>query len=275
MQKKFTTRPLSHREQELYLVLESEGRNVFRVRDLKEFKLPFSYEHVRVLVQRLEGKGWLTPLGKGVYLRLPASTVLKGRAYLEDPFKVGLTLFDGYLAFQSALKVHGLSEYEPFTVYVATRNKSQTVTVLEQYEIRAITFRKRYTGYEKKDGYVVSTVAKTFFDCFFHPQYAGGYPEILKSLHACQSMDWEEFLKYLRKFASDSLCQKIGYLLSLLLSKTKYEVPKKVLSYLKSRAKAGAKTRLDPKRAKGNIVRDWQVYDNIGEGKLLSWWLHG
>ena len=275
MQKKFTTRPLSHREQELYLVLESEGRNVFRVRDLKEFKLPFSYEHVRVLVQRLEGKGWLTPLGKGVYLRLPASTVLKGRAYLEDPFKVGLTLFDGYLAFQSALKVHGLSEYEPFTVYVATRNKSETVTVLEHYEIRAITFRKRYTGYEKKDGYLVSTVAKTFFDCFFHPQYAGGYPEILKSLHACQSMDWEEFLKYLRKFASDSLCQKIGYLLSLLLSKTKYEVPKKVLSYLKSRAKAGAKTRLDPKRAKGNFVREWQVYDNIGEHKLLSWWLHG
>jgi len=272
MQKKFTTQPLSHREQQLYLTLESEGTNVFKVRDLKELKLPFSYDHIRVLVQRLEAKGWLTPLGKGVYLRLPASAGLKGKVYLEDPFKVALTLFDGYLAFQSALKVHGLSEYEPFTVYVATRNKSETVHVLKQYEIKAITFRNRYTGYVKKDGYTVSTIAKTFFDCFFHPQYAGGYPEVLKSLDAFETMNWEEFLKYLRKFASDSLCQKIGYLLSL-LAKTKYKVPVKVLGYLKSRARVKAK--LDPKLPKGNLVREWQVYDNIGERNLLSWWLHG
>lgn len=272
MQKKFTTEPLSHREQQLYLTLESEGQNVFRVRHLKELKLPFSYEHVRVLVRRLERKGWVTSLGKGVYLRLPASAALHGKVYLEDPFKVALKLFDGYLAFHSALKVHGLSEYEPFTVYVATRNKSETFTVLEQYEVKAITFRSRYTGYERKDGYTVSTIAKTFFDCFFHPQYAGGHPEVLKSLHACDTMDWEEFLKYVKKFASDSLCQKIGYLLWLLV-KTKYDVPKKILSYLKSRV--GVKTRLDPKRREGKLVPEWQVYDNLGERKLLSWWLHG
>ena len=272
MKKNLTTQPLSHREQQLYLTLESEGRNVFRVSDLKELKAPFSYEHIRVLVQRLKRKGWVTSLGKGVYLRLPASAALSGRVYLEDPFKAALKLFDGYLAFHSALKVHDLSEYEPFTVYVATRNKSETLTVLKQYEIKAITFRNRYTGYEKKDGYTVSTISKTFFDCFFHPQYAGGYPEILKSLHACDSMYWEEFLKYLRKFASDSLCQKIGYLLSLLI-KTEYKVPKKVLNYLKSRVRV--KTKLDPGRPEGKLVHEWQVYDNIGENRLLSWWLHG
>jgi predicted transcriptional regulator of viral defense system len=159
-------------------------------------------------------------------------------------------------------------------VYVATRNKSQTIDVLEQYEVKAITFRSRYTGYAKKNGYTVSTIAKTFFDCLFHPQYAGGYPEILKSLHTCENMDWEEFLKYLRRFASDSLCQKIGYLLSL-LGKTKHKVPAKVLNYLESRTKAGAKTRLDPKRPAGRLVSMWQVYDNVGERKLLSWWFHG
>jgi predicted transcriptional regulator of viral defense system len=50
-------------------------------------------------------------------------------------------------------------------------------------------------------------------------------------------------------------------------------VPVKVLGYLKSRARVKAK--LDPKLPKGNLVREWQVYDNIGERKLLSWWLHG
>jgi len=272
MKKKFTTRPLSHREQQLYLTLESKGQSAFRISDLKQLDLPLSYEHLRVLVQRLEGKGWLTSLGKGVYLRLPASAAVNGKVYLEDPFKVALKLFRGYLAFQSALKIHGLSEYEPFTVYVATRNKSETVALLKQYEVRAITFRSRYTGFETKDGYVVSTVAKTFFDCFFHPNYAGGYAEVLKSLHSCTSIDWQEFLKYVKRFASDNLCQKIGYLLSV-LAKAHYDVPKAVISYLKSRV--NVKTRLDTKRAGGEFKQEWQLYDNIGEQKLLSWWFHG
>jgi len=272
MKKKFATVPLSHTEQQLYLRLESEGQNVFRVSDLRGQGLPFSYGHLRVLIQRLEKKGWLTSLGKGVHLRLPASAALSGKTYLEDPFKVALKLFRGYLAFQSALKIHGLSEYEPFTIYVATRNKSETIGLLKQYEVRAITFRKRYAGYEKKDGYVVSTVAKTFFDCFFHPHYAGGYTEVLKSLHSCDSIDWEEFRKHLEKFASDNLCQKIGYLLSL-MAKADYKVPKAVTSYLRSRV--NAKIRLDQKRKGGKLVQEWKLYDNIGEHKLLSWWLHG
>jgi len=272
MKKKSTTVPLSHTEQQLYLTLESEGQNVFRMSDLRSQDLPFSYGHLRVLVQRLEKKGWLTSLGKGVYLRLPASAALRGKIYLEDPFKVALKLFRGYLAFHSALKIHGLTEYEPFTIYVATRNKSETIALLAQYEIKAITFRRRYAGYEPKDAYVVSTVAKTFFDCFFHPHYAGGYTEVLKSLHSCDRMDWEEFLKYVEKFASNNLCQKIGYLLSL-LTKTGYKVPKAVVSSLKSRAKA--RIRLDQKRTGGKLVQEWQLYDNIGERKLLSWWLHG
>jgi len=272
MEKKFTTQPLSHREQQLYFTLESEGQSVFRIGDLKELGLPFSYEHLRVLVQRLETKGWLTSLGKGVYLRLPASAAVDGKVYLEDPFKVALKLFRGYLAFQSALKIHRLSEYEPFTVYVATRNKSETVALLKQYEVKAITFRSRYAGYETKDGLTVSTVAKTFFDCFFHPVHAGGYAEVLKALHACDSIDWPEFLKYMEKFASHNLCQKIGYLLSL-MAKTDYDIPKTVINYLKSRV--NVKTRLDAKRAGGKLVGEWQLYDNIGEQKLLSWWLHG
>jgi predicted transcriptional regulator of viral defense system len=272
MKKKYSTAPLSHTEQQLYLTFESGGQNVFRLSELKNQNLPFSYDHLRVLVQRLEKKGWLTSLGKGAYLRLPASAALSGKVYLEDPFKVALKLFRGYLAFQSALKIHGLSEYEPFTIYVATRNKSETIALLEQYEIKAITFRRRYAGYETKDGYVVSTVAKTFFDCFFHPHYAGGYTEVLKSLHSCDSMDWDEFQKYVGKFASENLCQKIGYLLSL-MAKADYRIPKGVMSYLKSRV--NVKIRLDQKRTGGKLVQEWQLYDNIGEEKLLSWWLHG
>lgn len=270
MKLKLTTKPLSHKEQQLYLLLESQNKNVFTVNELKEVRIKKGYLYV--LLHRLEKKGWIKSLGKGVYLRLPASAAIDGKVYLEDPFLVALKIFKGYLAFLSALRIHGLSEYQPFTVFVVTKNKSDMVKILEQYEIKAVKLGKRYTGFEKKGKYIVSTVAKTFFDCFYHPEYAGGYSEVLKALYMCKETNWKEFLSYFKKFGSNSLCQRVGYLLSL-MEETDYKIPSEVIRHLKSRVKT--KTRLDFKMGKGKLNKEWLVIDNIGKRELLSWWLHG
>lgn len=267
-----STRPLSHEEQKLYLYLESTGTNVFQVSEIDLQRLELNMDYLYVLVNRLEKKGWIRGVGKGVYLRLPASTALEGKAYLEDPLEVGLKMYPGYLAFQSALRVHGLSEYEPFTVFVATKNKSETVPLLEHYEIKAVKLGRRFTGFEKKGKYAVSTRAKTFFDCFSHPQYAGGYSEVLKSLHMAGQINWNEMRKYLEDFGSSSMCQKIGYLVSL-LGKTQYQAPGEFLEYLNGRIKN--KTRLDFSLKGGIYDKEWMVIDNIGKEKLLSWWYNG
>ncbi len=268
-----STRPLSHEEQKFYLYLEGAGISSFKVSEIDEKESGLSREHLYVIIGRLEKKGWITGVGKGVYLRLPASTALDGRAYLEDPFEVGLKTYSGYLAFQSALRIHGLSEYQSFTVFVATKNKSETLPLLDHYEIKAVKIGKRFTGFEEKGKYKVSTMAKTFFDCFCHPQYAGGYSEILKSLHRTKNMDWTEMEKHLAELGSSSLCQKIGHMVSLLQKETQYEIPAGFLGYLKGRIKN--KTRLDFAASGGQYVRDWMVIDNIGERKLLSWWYDG
>ncbi|MGI0045726.1 MAG: type IV toxin-antitoxin system AbiEi family antitoxin domain-containing protein [Nitrosotalea sp.] len=272
MRLNLTPRPLSHEEQRLYLYLESMDRNTFKVSELDLKKIGVAPNYLYVLVKRLEEKGWLTGVGKGVYLRLPASTAMEGRVYLEDPMEVATKMFDGYIAFSSALKVHGLSEYEPFTIYVATKIKSETVTLLKDYEIRAVKFGRRCTGFEKKEKYTVSTISKTFFDCFYRPKYAGGYSEVLKSIHRAEKIDWKEFEKYLDKFGSSSLCQKIGYMLSL-LKETEFELPKDLFSYLSNRVKS--KTRLDFGRSGGAYNREWMIIDNIGKKNLISWWYNG
>lgn len=269
---KLSTRPLSHVEQRLYLYLESIDKNTFKVSDIDIKKVGITPSYLYVLVDRLEKKGWLTRVGKGVYLRLPASTAMTGKVYLEDPMEVALKMFNGYLAFQTALKVHGLSEYEPFTIYVATKGKSETVPLLQHYEVKAIKFGKRYTGFEKKGKYTVSTVAKTFFDCFYHPHYAGGYPEVLKSLHTAEKMDWKEMEKHLEKFGSASLCQKIGYMITL-LKETEFDHPVDFIDYLKNRI--GNKTKLDFTQSGGTYDKEWMIVDNIGKKKLLSWWYNG
>jgi len=272
MRLKLSTQPLSHEEQKIYLHLESIEKNAFKVSELDIKKIGLKQSYLYVLLYRLEKKGWITSVGKGVYLRLPAATVVGGKVYLEDPFEVALKMFKGYLAFQSALKIHGLSEYEPFTVYVATRHKSETVPLLKHYEIKAIKFSKRFTGFKKIDRYTVSTKVKTFFDCFYRPNYAGGYAEVLKSLHMAGQIDWSEMEKYLEKFGSSSICQKIGYLISL-LKETDYEYPHDFIDYLKGRI--GNKTKLDFSQGSGSYNKEWMIVDNIGKKKLLSWWYHG
>lgn len=272
MRLKLSTGPLSHEEQKIYLYLESMGKNAFKVSELDTKKLGIKRNYLYVLIGRLEKKGWITGVGKGVYLRLPAATVIDGKVYLEDPFEVAMKMFRGYLAFQSALKVHGLSEYEPFTIYVATRHKSETIPLLKHYEIKAVKFGKRFTGFEKVGRYTVSTKAKTFFDCFYHPEHAGGYAEVLKSLYYAGNIDWMEMEKYLERFGSSSLCQKIGYLLSL-LKETEFKYPLDFIDYLKGRI--GNKTKLDFGQAGGSYNKEWMIVDNIGAKKLLSWWHHG
>lgn len=266
-------KPLSHEEQKFYLYLESIGKNSFKVSEIYDKKLGLSKDYLHVIINRLAKKGWITGVGKGVYLRLPANTALEGHAYLEDPFEVGLKVYSGYLAFQSALRIHGLSEYEPFAVFVATENKSETIPLLEHYEIKAIKLGKRFVGFGEKRKYKVSTKAKTFFDCFYHPQYAGGYSNVLKSLHLAGEIDWTEMEKYLNDFGSSSLCQKIGYMLSLLYKETEYEPPTDFLEYLRGRIKN--KTKLAFALKGGRYVKEWMVIDNIGERSLLSWWYNG
>jgi predicted transcriptional regulator of viral defense system len=272
MRLKLSTVPLSHQEQKVYLYLESIEKNTFKVSEIDIKKIGIMPSYLHVIIGRLEKKGWLTSVGKGVYLRLPAATVIKGNVYLEDPLEVALKMFNGYLAFQSALKVHGLSEYEPFTIYVATKTKSETISLLKHYEIKAVKLGKRFTGFVKLDKYTVSTKAKTFFDCFYHPHYAGGYAEVLKSLYTAGKIDWTEMEKYLEKFGSSSICQKIGYLLSL-LKETEYEYPQEFLDYLKSRV--ANKTKLDFSQSGGVYNKEWMIVDNIGKKKLLSWWYNG
>ncbi|MGI0088479.1 MAG: type IV toxin-antitoxin system AbiEi family antitoxin domain-containing protein [Nitrosotalea sp.] len=272
MHLKLSTKPLSHEEQKIYLYLEGIGKNTFKVSEINARKLGLDRSYLYVLIGRLEKKRWITRIGKGVYLRLPAETVMRGKVYLEDPFEVALKMYKGYLAFQSALKIHGLSEYESFTIYVATKNKSETIPLLKHYEIRAIKSGRRFTGFTKFGRYVVSTKTKTFFDCFYHPQYAGGYAEVLKSLHTAESIDWKEMETYLEKFGSSSICQKIGYLISL-LKETEYEHPQDFIEYLKGRI--GNKTKLDFGQKGGHYNKEWMIVDNIGEKKLLSWWHNG
>ena len=222
---------------------------------------------VNKVCSSLSSKGYLHRLKKGVYLvqKKPSDIPV-----IKNAYKIALALFRGYIGFSSALRLYDLIDYEPFTIFVVTGNRSME-KIIGEYTLKYVAMGDKATGMTYYNGVYVSTTAKTFFDCFYKPQYGGGYSTITKALYDAD-IDWNEFLGYFG-LASNSLCQRTGYVLDLLGDATSV-VPTDVLDYFKNRIKNN--TRLLPSgSSKGKYIKEWMLLDNLGKENILSWWYHG
>lgn len=222
---------------------------------------------VNKVCSSLSSKGYLHRLKKGVYLiqEKPSNIPV-----IKNAYKIALAIFKGYIGFSSALRLYDLIDYEPFTIFVVTGNRSME-KIIGEYTLKYVAMGDKATGMTYYNGVYVSTTAKTFFDCFYKPQYGGGYSTITKALYDAD-IDWNEFLGYFG-LASSSLCQRTGYVLDLLGDATSV-VPNDVLDNFKNRIKNN--TRLLPSgSSKGKYIKEWMVLDNLGKENILSWWYHG
>lgn len=216
----------------------------------------------------LSKKGYLHRVRKGVYLVSEKPSVTP---VIKNPYQIATMVFSGYIGFSSALRLYDLLDYEPFTIFLITKSKSRDF-VLGEYTFKSVAMGDKATGMTFYKGLYVSTLAKTFFDCFYKPQYAGGYAEITRALYQAKEIDWREFTSYFHH-ASDALCQRTGYVLDM-FNRAGGTVPDFVLMYLRGRKKN--KTPLLPSGGgKERYDRDWMVMDNLGMENIMSWWQHG
>jgi predicted transcriptional regulator of viral defense system len=225
------------------------------------------------LSSSLASKGYLHRVRRGLYL---VQAEPSKRPVIADPVALGQALFGGYIGFSSALRIFGLIEYEPFTVFSVTRKLSRQ-TRIGEYLFKAVAMGRRAYGTTFWKGVYVSTPAKTIFDCFVSPQYAGGYANLARAAYECSAMmeprfDWREFLAYFDD-ASPSLCARSGFVLDV-IRREAGGIPAHVVSSLRERV--GNNTRLVPGGPSGgHYVKQWKVLDNLGRDNLMSWWEHG
>lgn len=257
---------LTPREQALFSVLSS--RHIIDTGLLQELFPEIPPVPLNKTVADLVKKGYLHRVKKGVFT---ISGTPSENIEIQNPLLVGLSVCSGYIGFSSALRVYDLIPYEPFTVFVVTKNRSREITVGE-YTLRCVAMGKRCTGMTFHTGMYVSTLEKTFFDCFYKPQYAGGYAVITQALYQAPSIDWEKFCAYFSS-ESSSLCQRTGYILDLLNRRTG-TVPKKAISFFRQRIKNNTRLAISG-AGSGTYIRSWMLVDNIGEKNIFSWWSHG
>lgn len=255
--------PLSKLEQKIYYAF-SKGE-VISTQDIYKLKLS-TRNTVRKTIVPLIKKNYLLRLKKGLYL------ILDERGGIEDPMALGEYIFGGYLGLSTALYIYGLIEEQPFTVYVVTENQSRSRTI-GNYEFKAVALRDKAVGFTKYRHYTISTRAKTLFDSFYFSGYVGYY-NIAKSIYYAKltAKEWNEFLYYIKKFGSNALSQRIGYVLDTIVITTYLKIPKKIEKELELRV--GTPILLNPAGKKAGLHnKKWEVIDNIQT--FMGWWYYG
>lgn len=181
-------------------------------------------------------------------------------AFFEYEFGSGLCGGKGYAAFSTALRYHGLLDERPTTYFFATQDKYRK-TVFNGTEYVLVGLSKNFYGYVQEKKFKVSTVPKTFFDCFLKPRYAGGLPKVLDCFKRASAgftaNDWRELLYYFENSGNESLKQKTGFLLERFVAGT----PKFFLSgLLKSITNKSVVALLEPRGGKHALNKKWMVY---------------
>jgi len=254
---------LSKEEQIIYTVISKT--DVIDHIQIKEIFPNYSSQKINKLCHNLISKGYLYPVKRGIYI---VNENPSEKPVISNPFKLASYINKGYIGFSSALRLYDLISYEPFTIFIVTQHKSKELTV-GNYLFKTVSMGQKATGTTFFKNVYVSTIEKTVFDCFYKPQYAGGYREFVKALTNIKKINWNQVLLYFNNYASNSLFQRTGYILELLQEEQYIDPPKHILKEFKRHI--GNTTKLIPGgTSKGKYVKQWKLVDNLGKKTILS-----
>lgn len=147
---------------------------------------------LKTTLSRLGKAGKIIRLKRGVYSTTP----------LTDAFAAAQSTFEGYIGFSSALYLHKLITESPFVITVVTKYKS-SIKRFGSYEFRAVALKEKAIGFEElNSGIVVSTKAKTLFDCLYLERYSVEMNKLVDAYKMAQltAKESREFDFYVEKF---------------------------------------------------------------------------
>ena len=217
----------------------------------------------KVILSRLEKKGWIERIEKGKYMIIPLGAE-KGK-YTLNEFVIASILVNPYcIAYWSALHFYGMTEQIPNTVFIQTtsRKKKQKIEVFGvNYRIVRIKDTK-FFGIRKEwieeSQINITNKEKTIIDCLDKPQYCGGIIEVAKGLKS-EKFNKDKLIKYAQQIGNSGVLRRLGYLSEFL--GTDINVPViQTRNYLL----------LDPTMPhKGHKNSKWRLIKNLDE-KILG-----
>ncbi len=217
---------------------------------------------VKVVLSRLEKRGWIERIEKGKYMIIPMGAE-KGK-YTVNEFVIGSSLVKPCcIAYWSALHHYGFTEQIPNSVFIQTtaRKKKQKIDVFGiRYEIIRVKPEKFFgvrSEWIEEMQVGITDKEKTIADCLDKPQHCGGIIEAAKAFKS-ENLNTKKLAGYAVKIGNSGAVRRLGYLCDIF--NWKIELPKiEARNYLL----------LDPAMpAKGSRNSKWKLIVNIDESEM-------
>jgi len=261
---------LGPQENRLLLTLAEKEISVFSFDEAKDI-LQTSNQSVRHVLMELTKKGRLQRIQRGKYLLVPEKA---GRElyWAESPWVIVPHLIDVYyVGFWTAMNYWGMTEQIPYTVFVATTKRKNSLKFGNQkFEFVTIS-KKKFFGFveekaSKTETFNISSKEKTIVDSLMHPQYCGGIPEAAKAMwNAKDDVNWTTVLDMSKKVGVSVVLRRLGYILNIL------EIEQNIANELKNTFKGYHF--LDPNAIKERIdySKEYGLIINRPKNRLLGW----
>jgi predicted transcriptional regulator of viral defense system len=173
-------------------------------------------EVLKVILSRMEEKGFIERIEKGKYLIIPLGSE-KGKYTLHE-FVIASYLVEPYaISYWSALHHYGLTEQIPSTVFVQTpaRKKKNLMEIFGvNYQIVRVK-EDKFFGVRKEwieeNPVNITDKEKTIIDCLDKPHYAGGIIEVAKALKT-GSLNYNQLSAYALRIANFAVVRRLGFL---------------------------------------------------------------
>ena len=264
---------ISYRSSELLEGLISRKKEFFTMKEALEILSGRDKTTVRKLLSDMTKRGIIMRIKEGLYHRIPYEQ--QPDQYLPNWHITAEAMVhpkEYYIGFYSALDIHGLITQPSMVEQVVTNEQVKPkVQHVKNVRFEFITIsEKRFFGYKKHwiddfNKVNCSDLEKTFLDCMYKPDYAGGIAEITKALYKSrEKLQPAKFQEYLTKFNTQVVYKRLGYIICAL------ELFPELQKFIAGKV-SSSYAPLDPSLDKhGSYNSKWGIIDNIDFKTVLN-----
>ncbi|GAP72661.1 hypothetical protein SAMD00024442_4_5 [Candidatus Symbiothrix dinenymphae] len=230
-------------------------------------------DNVKRMLSNMTKRGLLLRVKDGLYYTIPfeqdAQTFMPDW-HLLPQYLVGEAEY--YIGYFSALQIHSLTTQPSLKEQIVVNKQVKPSKLLVKnipfqfvYHNEKHFFGNKKTWIDSFNRVQCSDLEKTIIDCLFKPDYAGGITEIAKAIYKIKDkIDYSKLLEYAKRFDSQAVVKRLGFLLELL------EIKHSAIDELQ-KLRTNSVVLLEPSYPKeGKIIYRWSVQQNIDTESIIS-----
>jgi predicted transcriptional regulator of viral defense system len=209
----------------LFDKLNEQDKKCFTINEAYSLLPDANKVNIKRMLSNMTKRGLLMRVKEGLYYIIPFEQDAENFMpdwHLLPQYLVGDAEY--YIGYFSALQIHSLTTQPNLKEQiVVNRQIKPSLLFVKEIPFQFIYHNEKHFFGNKKmwiDSFnrvQCSDLEKTIIDCLFKPEYAGGITEIAKAIYKIKDkMDYSKILQYAKRFDSQAVIKRLGFLLELL-----------------------------------------------------------